>query len=578
MRRRATLSLALCAILVAISLAAVVAEGESKPSLQSQPRINLELRDVDIAVALRKLFEAVHRNYSIAPDVTGNVPVVSFKDTPFDDALKNLLKVSGPLVCRADNNVYVISRAKTKSVADIRVNLELTRMDAAEALRKLFGSTGLNYTVPAGLIATIPSVAFKDVPFDEALEALVNSAGLAYHIDNGIYIISRRGPHGVWSKPINVEFKKTPLGEALDTLFKDSGITYTINPSISGSNISAVFKNVTLEEAVQKITEAAGIDCHSYPDGLMHFEKRVRTPVGTAPQGPPGLGASSSGLQTIIVEVKFQNPADIAQLIPCKASVTSTGRLVITGTQQQLDEAKGLIAALDVPPPPVRPVRITVTVSLSIPSAKSRIDLATESVGAEGRPMPLNISSTTVIPYYTEMKTVVGKGNVINQKYANFLNRPTSLTLELTPSVLADGGIGLMGAGHMSVERSIITKLDIPTQQIIAKDFQVAAWAKPGEKITIAAGSADIGQGKISFTVTAVALVEQGCLQNLPPVQESGLVFGGHGDSSPGFPGRDIPDYANKPVQSRVPGGIKTIDPAQLPGATSSGGSVGRSW
>jgi len=71
--------------------------------------ITLELKDVEVRSAVEALFRNSGKNFSIDQNVQGNVSSLSFKDVPFETALKNLTKSTG-LVYRVDAGVYIISK------------------------------------------------------------------------------------------------------------------------------------------------------------------------------------------------------------------------------------------------------------------------------------------------------------------------------------------------------------------------------------------------------------------------------------------------------------------------------------
>ena len=71
--------------------------------------ITIELKDVDIRSAIDALFKGTGKNYTVAEEVQGVVGSVSFRDVPFDTALRNLLS-STNLVYRVVDGIYQITR------------------------------------------------------------------------------------------------------------------------------------------------------------------------------------------------------------------------------------------------------------------------------------------------------------------------------------------------------------------------------------------------------------------------------------------------------------------------------------
>ncbi len=100
-----------------------------------QDSVNLDLRDVDVRAAIEALFKNSGKNFSIDANVTGTVPAVSFKDVPFDTALRNLTKTAG-LVFRMDNSsgseIYIISRKPEVPVNALAVTPVTASMDVVD--------------------------------------------------------------------------------------------------------------------------------------------------------------------------------------------------------------------------------------------------------------------------------------------------------------------------------------------------------------------------------------------------------------------------------------------------------------
>ena len=90
------------AVLMVMSCAIAIAADDDAP-------VTLDLKDVDVKAAIESLFRGTGRNFSIAQDVDGTIPSLSFRNVPFNQALKNLLKTAG-LVYRVENSVYMINK------------------------------------------------------------------------------------------------------------------------------------------------------------------------------------------------------------------------------------------------------------------------------------------------------------------------------------------------------------------------------------------------------------------------------------------------------------------------------------
>lgn len=315
---------------------------------------------------------------------------------------------------------------------------------------------------------------------------------------------------------VSLEFKQTPLADALDTLLKGTGVSYIIDPSVNDLKVSAVLKNVSVETALKEITKAAGVVYRI--DGNVVNILRKKEPFRASPAAP----SAGPGNEAVVIPVRHLNAGDIARVLPnfgASVMVISGDKLVLSGSAEAIDKTMNVIRALDVPPPAVRPVGITVDVELHLPGNKpAAIKLSTQSVGAEGRPMPLNISSNKVETYETEMTSVSKTGKPIDYKLRNSIKKTFRLDMTLTPTpTLSDDlaeRISLTGSGHITVDVPSSVKYETHT---IDKLFQVAASVEDGKQNFIAAGSVDLGSGTARFIVTVCAAVQEGTVMNLPP-------------------------------------------------------------
>jgi len=88
-----------------------------------------------------------------------------------------------------------VAGAAAQSVANKKVTLNLENADIRYALKLLFQSAGVNYTLDAGVQGTV-TAALTDVSFRTALESVLRSAQsqipLTYRVENGVYFVAPR--------------------------------------------------------------------------------------------------------------------------------------------------------------------------------------------------------------------------------------------------------------------------------------------------------------------------------------------------------------------------------------------------
>ena len=106
------------AILAALAAASAIVCAPALAQGTDDEPITLELKGVAVDTALEALFRGRGHSFSLASDAQGIIPTLSFKDVPFKDALKNLLKSAG-LVMRMDKGIYMISKKPVVSLSDI---------------------------------------------------------------------------------------------------------------------------------------------------------------------------------------------------------------------------------------------------------------------------------------------------------------------------------------------------------------------------------------------------------------------------------------------------------------------------
>ncbi|MCL5104849.1 MAG: hypothetical protein M1133_12150, partial [Armatimonadetes bacterium] len=79
-------------VVAVLSLAVGPAMAAEAGSTKAKETVNLELQDVSVRSALQALFKNSGKNYSMDSNVSGTIASISFKDVPFDSALKSLMK------------------------------------------------------------------------------------------------------------------------------------------------------------------------------------------------------------------------------------------------------------------------------------------------------------------------------------------------------------------------------------------------------------------------------------------------------------------------------------------------------
>src|SRR5438067_10684567 len=87
----------------------------------------------------------------------------------------------------------VLAQGQETTAPDKKVTLNLENADLRYALKLLFTSAGVNYTLDQAVQGTV-TVSLTDVPFRTALESVLRStqtqSPLTYRVEDKVYIIS----------------------------------------------------------------------------------------------------------------------------------------------------------------------------------------------------------------------------------------------------------------------------------------------------------------------------------------------------------------------------------------------------
>ena len=463
--------------------------------------------------------------------------------------LSIILLVMACAVCWAANEPT--ASAPTQNNEKL-INIDVKDMPLSEVLQLLFKDSILNYTIDPGISQLKVTAVYKNVSFETVLKNVVKAAGATYRMDNGIYLIAPRIDNKpAYSPPvsiqnneklINIDVKDMPLSEVLQMLFKDSGFSYTVAPPFTLLRVTAFIKDIPFDAALKQVVKAAGVqykmDNGVYSIGA-HFGDLSQLPFGNssfASSFPPGSLSLQGDLKIEKIPLAYVESGDVINAVRLDGSVmiVSTGSdyIIIKGTESNIEAARKLIRLIDTPDALPRPVRVKLTVKATVTEQGQKPKLyeaTTESVGVAGVKMPLQINSYRLIERKVNNKSQFTTNGM---KISVFLTHSLASEAFSTVERNLDGKtITLSGQGEIS--GSLPFTFD--------KIFDVAISAAPGERVVIAAGSANVSSGKVEFQVTAVTTVEKGRVQFRPSSQEGSGVprvpngknaYGEHGGNS----------------------------------------------
>lgn len=479
--------------------------------------ISVEFKGARLGDVIDALLRGTGLNYEIDPDVTRiHVQSLSIEEVPLRAALASVLKLTGTVQTEGKSDIISIAPGEVWS-KKVSLNFKgAPPLPTHDLLADLFKQAGVpDWTVdsdvmnsPTTVETTSPLKDMPDFSFIKVLAGMTKGMGANF----GYGFVSAGDP---WQRNINTEIKDLPLSEVIDKMFKDTGVSYTLDPAVQQLKVTAVLRNISLDEALKAVLKAAGA-VYRVENGVYSIGPKRALPAtmesatGGAPAGP---------MVNEVVSLKYVSAGDIASLVKAghsqlSVSATSGNKLFLSGTPADVDDAKALIAKLDDESALAGTIRLKMTARVTVDTVKGpkTYEASTESVGAEQMGSLLNLET---------------------QSQPNFA-RTKLVDATIVPTVGADGRIGLAGRGCFSFAFGPAPATGI------SKDFDIAASAAPGKPVVVAAGSATLDIGKVEFTVTMTATPEEGRVR-IPSL--SGTPGGGYGGGGGGTYGYGLGGY-----------------------------------
>jgi len=140
--------------------------------------------------------------------------------------------------------------------------------------------------------------------------------------------------------PITLHATGTPLMDILSVLAEKSGLNIVASTDVETREISIHLTNTPVEEALNLIVRAAGLGY-----------ERIGNSVLVAPQEQL---TQDTGFSSYVIEVEYADAFELVPLIEKVADKVAAdpggNRLVVVATPGMIDQIRGIITDLDVPP------------------------------------------------------------------------------------------------------------------------------------------------------------------------------------------------------------------------------------
>lgn len=173
-----------------------VRDGVYEIVLKPQPEIDWsrvaaedrEAHGEDAIEVISRLYKNAGVSVEISPGLKGRIKLSEneLKGLTFESAIQRILKQA--------NATYLVEGGVYKIVPQNPgqkiVSVEFTNEDVRDALRKLFISTGITYSIGVEVQGTVTAM-MKNVPFDTALTNLLKQVDSRFQIEGGVYQVVR---------------------------------------------------------------------------------------------------------------------------------------------------------------------------------------------------------------------------------------------------------------------------------------------------------------------------------------------------------------------------------------------------
>lgn len=375
----------------------------------------------------------------------------------------------------------------------------------------------------------VPAMKLEEMKLKDALAKVVEAAGAEYSTNfsgsgASVAISVSRKPSTDMNRLVYFEFPGWPLDAVMKNLLEGTGMNYILSSGLNNLSVNATLKGVPLETAIGAVIKAVGAE-YGKEGNIIHVSSSMSQTQALgnarfqqavpAPSVAPGTTNAQPQQKVVSRAVQTQhiNPGEIAPIISrqgLQVLSTNSNQSVITGPEQQVNEAASLIAALDSVESLPRPVKISVT-------AKA----VWNAVGKKPMTAIVNpaISTAESREAATSISTEV-KGN------ADEPGMNVDFRLRALPVLLSNGQISVSGsfAFQWTVKDNSVNHVLFSSQ-----DVPITVALEPGKQQSVAnikmGGGKEGSEGVLEVFLTAT--IEKG---RVSPANN----LGGFGGGSPG--------------------------------------------
>jgi type II secretory pathway component HofQ len=268
------------------------------PVAAGEPRLTLDFRALEASDILRAIAALTGINVVVDPTVQGPL-TLTLNEVTLEEALQSIAQAANLHVAHQEN-VYLVSRNPIPKpplikVQEGRVTLDVENFPLPDLLRQLATQAGLSL-LPEATVQGNVTLHAEDLPWEAALQYLLDAHGLEKREREGVWIIAPKPPPEPEPPPppkslieraadgtVTLDVEEQPLPKVLRQLAEAGGLNIVPQADVQG-NVTLRLQGVTTEAALQVLLKTGGLSGEEV-EGVWIVAKAP--PAPEPPKPPP---------------------------------------------------------------------------------------------------------------------------------------------------------------------------------------------------------------------------------------------------------------------------------------------------
>jgi type IV pilus assembly protein PilQ len=335
-----------------------------------EKKLSIDVKDTDIKDVIRIISKGYDINILLDQDISGKV-TLHLVDVPIMEGLRSIAASNGLEVVQ-DGAVFKIKKASEEQRSMIRyanekLTVDVQNIDVKEFLKELSSKTAVSIVPDAKVEGKVTGKLYE-VSLDDGLRALMEGNGFKITRRRNIYQVLTKDESGASSSP-----RYNPPGNSGGTKFQ---VDY------NDGNVSLDVSNGDLEDIIRSIAEQSDVEIITYGSLKSEINAKLNSVpltealalllggtrftfvqkdnvllIGDRNTATPSGQALSKSELIHLCHIKADNiPAILPKDIPSTnvRVIKEQNALLISGTSEDIVQAREFLKTIDIPTPQVR--------------------------------------------------------------------------------------------------------------------------------------------------------------------------------------------------------------------------------